>query len=263
MKKRSFALLLVLLALGAAPALPCTVFLIARDGVVLAGNNEDWTDPDTKVWFVVAENEKQYGRVYFGFGNWFPQGGMNEAGLFFDGLALNGKEDPQPAGKRKFRGYLADKAMKTCADVDEVIALFEKWDLGFGNAQLMFGDAQGQSVVIERGVMHAKSGEFQVSTNFRLSRKTPEESGCRRYAAASKTLAEAKEATIDTARVALERSHQSITLYSNVYDLVNRDVYLWLNHDFDTVVQFNLDDELAQGDRRMDLPAFFDELAEE
>jgi len=263
MKKRSFALLLVLLAFGAAPALPCTVFLIARDGVVLAGNNEDWTDPDTKIWFEVAEKEEHHGRVYFGFGNWFPQGGMNAAGLFFDGLALNGKQDPKPEGKSTFEGNLIAEAMKTCADVDEVMALFEKWDFGFGNAQLMFGDAKGRSVVIERGVMHAKSGDFQVSTNFRLSRQTPKESGCRRYAAASKTLAGAEEATIDAARKALEASHQSITVYSNVYDLVQRDVYLWLNHDFDSVVQFNLDDELAKGSRRMDLPAFFEELAEE
>ena len=184
MKKRSIAAILSVLALGAAPALPCTVFLIARDGIVLAGNNEDWTDPDTKIWFVAEKSEENYGRVYFGFGNWFPQGGMNEEGLFFDGLALNGR-DVKPEDKPVFEGNLIDEAMKTCADIDQVIALFEKWDYGQSRAQFLFGDAKGRSVVIERGVMHRKSGDFQVSTNFRLSRQTPKESGCRRYAAAT------------------------------------------------------------------------------
>ena len=251
------AALLITTVIGAAPARPCTVFLIARDGRVLAGNNEDWTDPNTKIWFVTKEDDAHHGRVYFGFGNWFPQGGMNEEGLFFDGLALNGAQDPKPEGKPTFEGNLIDEAMKTCADVGEVVALFERWDFGFGNAQLMFGDAGGRSVVIERGVIHEKRGEFQVSTNFRLSRQTPEESGCRRYAAATDSLEAARGATIDAARAALEASHQRITVYSNVCDLVNLDVYLWLNHDFETVVEFNLLEELAKGDERYSLPEFF------
>jgi len=259
MKKCSFAALLIVGALAAGPALSCTVFLVARDGRVLAGNNEDWTDPDTKIWFVVEEGETRYGRVYFGFGNWFPQGGMNEKGLFFDGLALGGKQDAKPESRRKFAGNLIDEAMRTCATVDEVVALFEKWDFGAGNAQLMFGDATGDSVVAERTTFHRKEGDFQVSTNFRLSRQTPEESGCHRYAAAARTLSESEEATLDVARDALRASQQRITVYSNVYDLATGDVYLWLNHDFEKVVRFNLLEELEKGSRKHELPAFFAE----
>ena len=70
----------------------------------------------------------------------------------------------------------------------------------------------------------------------------------------------ADEVTIDVARAALDASKQRITFYSNVYDLVRRDVYLWLNHDFDTVVQFNLAEELEKGSHRHDLPEFFADL---
>jgi len=44
---------------------------------VLVGNNEDYNIPHTRVWFIPAENG-HYGRVYFGYDNWSPQGGMND-----------------------------------------------------------------------------------------------------------------------------------------------------------------------------------------
>ena len=96
-----------------------------------------------------------------------------------------------------------------------------------------------------------------MSTNFRLTRQTPKESGCRRYAAATDRLAKCEGATVEGARRALMASQQSITVYSNVCDLVSGEVYLWLNHDFDEVVQFNLAEKLEKGSRKHDLPQFF------
>ena len=61
----------------------CTGFMMTDGKVVLVGNNEDYKVPYTRVWFVPAEKE-QYGRIYFGYDNWSPQGGMNDQGLFFD-----------------------------------------------------------------------------------------------------------------------------------------------------------------------------------
>ena len=58
---------------------------------MLAGNNEDYLDPDTRMWFVPGEDGR-HGCMFFGYADGFPQGGMNDAGLFFDGLAL----EPEP-----------------------------------------------------------------------------------------------------------------------------------------------------------------------
>ena len=52
--------------LGIYPRQGCTIFYAADDHVALAGNNEDWSNPYTYVWFVPAEPGR-YGRVYFGF----------------------------------------------------------------------------------------------------------------------------------------------------------------------------------------------------
>jgi hypothetical protein len=47
-------------------ALACTAFCAVGSGQVLVGNNEDWSNPRTKLWFVPAE-PGSYGRVYVGF----------------------------------------------------------------------------------------------------------------------------------------------------------------------------------------------------
>jgi len=61
----------------------CTGFMMTDGEIVLVGNNEDSKIPYTRVRFIPAENER-FGRVYFGYDNWSPQGGMNDQGLFFD-----------------------------------------------------------------------------------------------------------------------------------------------------------------------------------
>ena len=55
----------------------CSFFVIHDGTRVLAGNNEDNWNPNIWVWYVPAETTK-HGCVYFGYGNRFPQGGMND-----------------------------------------------------------------------------------------------------------------------------------------------------------------------------------------
>ncbi|MHC4458411.1 MAG: hypothetical protein ACYS0I_15250 [Planctomycetota bacterium] len=64
-------------------AYACTAFMASESNMVLVGNNEDYNIPHTRMWFIPAKNG-QYGKVYFGYENWRPQGGMNDQGLFFD-----------------------------------------------------------------------------------------------------------------------------------------------------------------------------------
>ncbi|MCK5764918.1 MAG: hypothetical protein KAH26_02990, partial [Bacteroidales bacterium] len=52
----------------------CTVFYIYKDGRVLAASNEDWSDPNTKMWFYPASADS-HGWVKFGFAGGFPQAG--------------------------------------------------------------------------------------------------------------------------------------------------------------------------------------------
>ena len=82
--KTIFALaILIVVAFTPLSVHACTAFMMSDGERVLAGNNEDYNIPHTRVWFVPAENG-HYGRVYFGYENWSPQGGMTDQGVFFD-----------------------------------------------------------------------------------------------------------------------------------------------------------------------------------
>jgi hypothetical protein len=76
MKRFLFVSIIAFALLLGSSGYACTGFCISQDDLALVGNNEDWKNPNTKVWYVPAEDGK-YGRVYFGFDNFYPQGGMN------------------------------------------------------------------------------------------------------------------------------------------------------------------------------------------
>ena len=44
----------------------CTAFCAVGNGRVLVGNNEDYTNPRTRLWFVTAKSGS-FGRMYVGF----------------------------------------------------------------------------------------------------------------------------------------------------------------------------------------------------
>lgn len=58
-------ILILHIVLVGAPSSACTVFYASQGEAALAGNNEDWMNPLTKVWFEPMEKRK-YGRVLSG-----------------------------------------------------------------------------------------------------------------------------------------------------------------------------------------------------
>src|SRR4029079_709143 len=103
--------------------LACTGFCaVGADGRVLVGNNEDYDIPRTKLWFVPA-TPGAYGRMYVGFDDLWPQGGMNERGLFFDGFAALPVRAAGSADLPQYSGNITDAAMGHCCTADEVVGL--------------------------------------------------------------------------------------------------------------------------------------------
>ena len=91
-------------------ALACSAFLVADEDAVLFGNNEDYWNPLIKMW-VVPGGDGDYGRVCFGYDNFYPQGGMNEKGLVFDGFATSSNPVTKSLDKPRFRGNIVDEAL--------------------------------------------------------------------------------------------------------------------------------------------------------
>lgn len=243
----------------ASPAFPCLVFCIADGGHVYGGNNEDFTDPRTRMWVVPGE-QSQHGRVLFGFANGFAQGGINDAGLFFDGLALD-RQEVAKSGKPPLPGNPGEYALARCSSVKEVLELFDGYDRGFlSSAQLFFGDKSGDGAIIEGNAVVRKHGRSLVATNYRQSETAPQQAACERYRAANRILNDAPEATVDVCRKVLSVTHQegpAATLYSNVYDLVQGKIYLYHFHEYETVVVLDVAQEIAKGAHSVEIASLF------
>ncbi len=264
-RKSAFIIILIfLLFFGAHSAFACTMVMVAKGEVMLAGNNEDWRNPNTKIWAYPASKGK-YGRVCFGFDDGYTQGGMNDQGLFIDANALSPtgwKSDPH---KPNFRGNLMDHILAHCATVDEAIAFFKKYNFpSLARAKFPLADGKGDSAVVEwgQGKLQCikRTGRYQVSTNFVQSNFKPQDYPCARYRMADKILGSTDSASVDLVRSVLSATHNEYkypTLYSYICDLKNKKINLYNFHNFEEVVVIDLAKELKKGKQTYDIPSLF------
>ncbi|MFC2161217.1 DUF3471 domain-containing protein [Acidobacteriota bacterium] len=260
--KKYLLLMFLILVLSYSSLFSCTVFYYANGKIVLGGNSEDWSDPFSRIWFLPAE-EKSHGRVYFGFREGGYMGGMNDQGLFFDGLATDVLKVTLSANKETYQGDLIDKVMSECSSVDEVLAVFDKYNLQFmERVMFFFGDKKGNSAIIEGDVVIRKKGNFQICTNFYQSQFEPGSITDRRYKRAEKIFKDNDDITLDVFRKIFAATHQEgqyPTQYSNIYDLKNGLIYIYHFHNYENVVVLNLSEELEKGKHTYDLASLFPE----
>jgi len=246
----------------------CTIFTVTMGNTTLFGNNEDYPLPGTYVWLMPSqilelpsEAISIYGAIVFGFdGNdqpvdGYPQGGMNDQGLCCDGNGLPPAPiTPYPERETPY-AYPFYQILWECSTVNETIEWFKTHYLGSSlPGQFHFADATGDAVVISAGTdgelayTRIGNGTYLVSTNFNLANLENGEYPCTRYQTACSRLDEIEseiDLTIESCRDILEAVHQEgITAYSNILDLVNRDIYIYQMHDFSKVIKLNLAEEL-------------------
>ncbi len=264
---KRFLLSIVLIAvLVPTPAVTaCTFFTKTLDGQTLAGNSEDYFEADTCVVFL-PPTEGKYGRVYFGWTQVWMQGGVNDQGLAYDIMALNPRLHIKPPEGRTFvRGRLGliRKIMEECATVEEALKLVNKHVNPLSNgANLMLADATGDSAIVEGYTVYRRKGPYQICTNFRWAKAGPSGWRCKRYKAAEAILKKCP-VTVDAFRGILDAVHQPLknktsgTLYSNIYDLKNNRIYLYVMADFTRVHVFDMKKEFAKGARVVRLSEYF------
>lgn len=241
----------------------CTIVYASDARTALAGNNEDFKGRLSRIHFLPA-TEGKYGRVYFGFDVvHFPQGGMNEKGLFFDAATFDHTVDvPRDPKKPSVEGQLILKAMEECSTVEEVLKMFEHYDYsGRMGGQYLVGDSQGNSAIIEPLKVLSKQGRYQIATNFAQSETGSEGISDARYLIASGILEKSKDLSVDLIRRVLNATHfedsGTATLYSYICDLKKGDIYLYNFHNFEDAARFNLRGELAKGERVLTIPSLF------
>jgi len=258
--KKYLILLLLIPFFSYSSLFACTVFYYSDGKIAFAGNNEDWKDPFIKIWFIPPEGNR-YGRVYFGFREGGYQGGMNDQGLFFDGLATEALKVTLSVDKERYEGDLVDKVMAECASVEEVLEIFDKYNLQFmERVMYFFGDNAGNSAIIEGDVVIHKKADYQIATNFYQSKSHPGSYTCGRYNIAEKIFKNNEQVTINLFRKILAATHQEgkyPTQYSNIYDLKKGIIYFYHFHNYEKVVVLNLNEELKKGRHSYDLGSLF------
>lgn len=254
-------------ALGAI-AQPCTIFIVARGGAVLAGANEDMTNapPYDKHWvhFQPARDKNAFGFVSFGY-NQFPlvaQAAMNEKGLFYDYNALP-KDDRGPEGKPKESVLIIQTMLERCATVAQAVDFLSRYDIvGLSTGQMVIGDATGASAILERNaVTYRGRQDFQIGTNFRTSTTPKAKITCDRFKKCDAALRAGGPVGVTEVLGLLKATSANtktgITWYSMVCDLKEGKIILFRKANFDAAVTLGLKAELAKGSRRTDIDALF------
>ncbi|WP_042167606.1 hypothetical protein [Paenibacillus gorillae] len=217
----------------------CTIFKATQDGVTLVGNNEDYSDSHTKVWFLAPQNGK-YGRVYFGYFNGWAQGGMNDQGLFFDWVSGYEEEWLPSPERHNFAGNLSEKIVEEASSLAQVVKLYERYnEPSFSNAKVMYVDRTGASAVIgfENGELHIDYGKSHQTLGYA-------------YHTANSALCEMHTQSITEFENLLQsclQTGENATQYSNIYDLSKREVYVYDFHESNQCFKFNLMEELQRG----------------
>lgn len=244
--------------------LACTVFYIYRDGVMLGGSNEDWKDPNTRVWFYPSGGEKR-GWVKFGFAGGFPQAGMNDKGIFWDGTSNPWQDMPfSEANKEKLAYPLMQKVMEECSSMDEAINVFSAYycDDQY-RGQYLLGGAEGRSVIFDGDHLHTNEYSAQVLTNFHQS--NPELGGfpCWRYEQAMQMLDTCQVPSIKQIGAILDATHQEgnyPTQYSVIFDPLRKEIYLFHFHNYHEFLRIELSRHLSADTVSYAVPPLFSKL---
>ncbi|MFY0627622.1 MAG: hypothetical protein JXR07_15100 [Reichenbachiella sp.] len=263
MKKLSVVLTLVLTAYM---SWSCTIFS-AQDnhGQMWTGNNEDfyWYNFSTHLK-IVTKTDSSLAYFFFDYpGNNFPQGGSNEAGLFFDANLIEASEIRNISNKKAFPGSSSDMMfhmLGRCTSVIEAVDFFDTYALSeIKNAQIHLADKQGNKGIITADSSWVTRDKFQVSTNYNLCHKDDDYKKCWRYPIATSILNNV-EPSFEVFSSICDSTAQRLgafTIYSNVHNLSTGEMWLYYAWDYDTPYKTSFDSLTELGDTTILLRDFF------
>lgn len=190
---------------------------------------------------------------------------MNDQGLFYDLAALTSRNDIDfPSNLKSSGGFLCMKMLEECATLEEAIALYRSYkDRLLRSGHIMIVDRSGNSAIIEWGrdelSVVEKKDYFQVMTNFNTT--VPNiffAYPCYRYNHLTMTFKRDDEISIDRFCALLDDvdsdgTRWAHTVYSTVFDLQEKRIYLYYLRNYGDVFVIDLDDELRKGAHHYDL----------
>ena len=239
-------LLLILFLCTAVPSNACTVFILTDGKRTHFFNNEDFTNPNTRIWFI-PKGKGHYGSAYVGYDDGEPQGGVNTEGLAFDWVTVDTDSyvtDPNYTPENhliRTNGNSSQLMLEQCKTVDEVIKFYQTYrEPAFANTTLVIADKSGASLIIG-----SKNGRLYFDTSKKSRSLGFGESTFQKMYKSESSLDLNYAAQILKQCVA---SGDGGTKYSNSYDLTTGEVVFY-NFDGQKIEQskFSLAMELEKG----------------
>jgi hypothetical protein len=247
------------------------MFKITLFGKTMVGNNEDAWRVNSRIWFETRKNGR-YGAAYVGHDDGFPQGGLNEAGLVYDGFAVYPRALRPAAGKKKMEGAgdFLKSILQQCSTVREVQSFVNQYDRSRSNGGMfLFVDRSGDYLVVEADTTILGHDEKYVLSNFCPSlTPNPADVKIDRYKRGRVFLQDKEDTSLGFCTAMMDTMHECRanlgdgTTYTSVYDLKEKLIYLYFYHDYRNCVTFNLERELLKGDHAFLLTDVFPPNAE-
>lgn len=239
-------------------AFSCTI-ISAKDkkGQVWTGNNEDNLFTFKNLINIVPSGSDSYGYVFFTYND--PkqgmQGGVNEAGLFFDFNAVeytqskaNEKKEYYPGGHVKMFEYI----MQHFSTVQEVMDLYKKYRIpGLEYSQLHLADKFGNLGIIVADSMWITKENHLASTNYNLCHGDQQDDPCFRMPIAQRLLKN-NEPSFELFTQICDSTHQfypsgSSTIYSNIHNLSTGEIWFYFGLDFKNACKTSIQELLKRG----------------
>lgn len=252
----------------------CSMYKITLDGKTMVGCNHDAWLTTPKIWFENAKQYNAHGTVFTGSrqvspNRTTPQSGMNTAGLVFSRLSSF-----YPKQKKRFKDrrnitneadYLSE-VLHRCATVKEVKKYIQQFDHSFFlNDVFIYIDRSGDYLIVEPYKLIEGNNPNYVLANFcpsitnnQQARKLERYRNGRDFLKRHKASASIDFSTAlsDTMSVCRSRNGDG-TLITSIFDTKEKVVSIYFYHNFDTLVQFNLTNELSKGDHMLNIAEIF------
>jgi hypothetical protein len=240
------------------PLWSCTIFCARdRNGQMWVANNEDFYFFDFSTWIKIKpKTDSNLSYIYFGYGQTlFPQGGVNEAGLFYDANAVElsvvkdaDSKIPFPEdGEHAMLLYV----LGHCKTVPEAFRLFRKYQTPWlANAQLHLADKEGNMGIVTADSAWLTPGSFQISTNYNLSHNNDDYKKCWRYPIAYSML-NGSDPSFELMTMICDSTSQrrgASTIYSNVHNLYTGEMWLYYAWDYKNPYRTTFGEMVALGD---------------
>ncbi len=254
-------LLLTAFLSAVVPSNACTVFILTNGKQTFFFNNEDFTNPNSRIWFIPS-SKGHSGAAYVGFNDGEPQGGINTEGLAFDWVTVDMDSysvDPNyvpEASLLRIDGNTSQWMLERCRTVAEAIKFYQTYrEPAFAKTTLAIADKSGASVIIG-------------SKNGKLYFDTAQKSRGLGFGEATFNKQYKAESDVDF-NDGVQILKQCVapgnggTKYSNTYDLNNGDIEFYNFVGESGSTKFNLLEELKKGSHYYEIPDIKNQIQQE